>query len=225
MQNTDLLQIRTQPVVLAMKMFQGCPPQDSWQQAVCRCLIHELNGLSLVLPEVRILLCVFLSGVNANQWRSEAISRQQGKPLLPPEGCFFLLHFCGCSPMAHPCHVFLPVFLAESASLDPSSFLQEFSLPDAAPKERLPTWKFEEAYASGVNSLLGLTLFTLLTYLSVTSSWTAGRGRDCFCSCASSSLQWQTQHLQIPGLPLPLRISLVPRPTPRPWVYRATIDI
>lgn len=151
------------------RLFQGYPPQDSWQQAVCRCLLRELNGLSLVLPEVHILLWVFLSRINANQWRSEAISWQQGKPLLSPEGCFFLLHFCGCSPMAHPCHVFLPVFLAEPASLDPSSFFQEFSLPGAAPEERLPTWKFEEAYASGVNSLLGLTLFTLLTYLSVTS--------------------------------------------------------
>lgn len=150
----------------AMKrLFQGYPPQDAWQQAVCQWLIHELDGLSFVLPDVHTLLCVFLSRVNANQWRSEAISGQQGKSLPPPKGCFFLLCLCCCSTMAHLCHV----FLTESASLDPSSFLQEFSLPGAAPKERLPTWKFEEAYASGVNSLLGLTLFTFPTYLSGTS--------------------------------------------------------
>lgn len=200
--------------MLAVKrLFRGHPPRDSWQRAVCGWLIHKLDGLSLVLPEVDILLCVFLSRVNANQWRSEAISWQQGKPPLPPEGCFFLLRLCWGSPTARLCHVFLPVFLAEYASLGSSSSLQEFSLPGATPKDRLTTWKFEEAYASGVNSLLALTLLTLPASLSVTcllNCWEGQRLVKFFCSYASSSLQWQPQHFQIPGLPLPLRISFVP---------------
>lgn len=94
--------------------------------------------------------------------------------------------------MARLCHVFLPVFLAEYVSLGSSSSLQEFSLPGAAPKDRLPTWKFEEAYASGVNSLLALTLLTLPASPSVTcllNCWEGQRLVKFFCSYASSSLQ------------------------------------
>lgn len=62
---------------------QGAPSTGfSGLQAVCLGLVCELHALMPVLPELHIRLCIFLSAVNANQWRPETFTSSRALFLL-----------------------------------------------------------------------------------------------------------------------------------------------
>lgn len=93
------------------------------------------------------------------------------------EDCFFL--FYGCSPVAHPCLVFFPVFLVESCLLW-SDFHAEVFSAGCSLQGVAPTCKLQEAYASGVNFVLPLTLLSIRSNLSVTCFLNYSEGQRLF---------------------------------------------